>query len=306
MSSSSFGGAMDLSALKAKAQAPQSTGAQAGGGSFVVDITQVNFQQVLGESVRYPVVVEFWSPRAEGTAELSRTLADLANSSGGRFLLGRVDVDTEGQIAQALGVQAVPTVVAVLGGQLAPLFQGAQPADQVRAVIDQVLQTAVANGIVGTAPSQGAEAESDEGAEPPADPRFEAADAALAAGDYAAAEAEYAKLLAETPNDPEARAGKAQVGLLARTVGAGIDPQAVIATAEAAPADVEAQLAAADAEIVGGDAAAGFGRLVGVVRRTAGDDRERVRQRLLELFEVVDPKDPAVLKARRDLMTALF
>lgn len=157
---------MDLSTLKAKAQAPQSTGAQAGGGSFVVDITQVNFQQVLGESVRYPVVVEFWSPRAEGTAELSRTLADLANSSGGRFLLGRVDVDTEGQIAQALGVQAVPTVVAVLGGQLAPLFQGAQPADQVRAVIDQVLQTAVANGIVGTAPSQGAEAESDEGAEP--------------------------------------------------------------------------------------------------------------------------------------------
>lgn len=301
---------MDLSALKAKAQAgAQGGGAPGGAGNYVVEISQANLQQVLGESVKYPVIVEFWSPRAQGADELSATLSGLASSSGGRFLLGRIDVDAQPEIAQALGVQSVPTVLALLGGQVAPLFQGTQPPEQVRAIVDQVLQAAVANGIVGTAPSQGgapAGAAGEDAPEPPADPRFEAADAALAEGDFAKAEAEFDKILAETPNDAEAKAGKAQVGLLARTSGVNNDPKVAIARADVEPDDVEAQLAAADFELVGGDPGKAFDRLIGLVRRTAGDDREKVRRRVLELFETVDPADSAVLKARRDLMTALF
>ncbi|HMQ37666.1 MAG TPA: tetratricopeptide repeat protein, partial [Micropruina sp.] len=137
-----------------------------------------------------------------------------------------------------------------------------------------------------------------------ADPRFAAADAALERGDFAAAVVEYDKILAQTPNDPEAKAGRAQVALLARS--AGIDPSSVLATASTEPDSVDAQLAAADLEVLSGQPDHAFQRLIGVIRETSGAERETVRLRLLELFEIVGPADPAVLKARRDLMSALF
>ena len=146
----------------------------------------------------------------------------------------------------------------------------------------------------------GGAGESDE-----ADPRFTEADAALERGDFAAAVDEYDKILAQTPNDPEAKAGRAQVALLARSA-AGGDPSGVLAKASAEPASVPAQLAAADLEILSGRSDVAFERLIGVIRRSSGADREAVRVRLLELFEVVGGSDPAVLKARRDLMSALF
>jgi putative thioredoxin len=192
---------------------------------------------------------------------------------------------------------------------VAPLFQGVLAKDQVQAAIDQLLKAAVANGIVGRADPAGTPSPATPGsaaspaAEPEADPRFAAADEALARGDFAAAEAEFDKLLAANPGDTEAQAGKAQASLFARATR--YDPQIVLAAARA-DQGVGVQLDAADVEMVSGKVEDAFDRLIGLIRSTSGDERNQVRVRLLELFETVGNADPRVLKARRDLMTALF
>lgn len=287
--------AMDLSGIAAAAKAPPVPA----GASFVIDVDERNFEAVMQLSTRHPIVVELYSPRANAQA-LSDDLIQLANAAAGAYLLARVNVDEAGQIAQALGVQAVPTVIGVVAGQLAPLFQGTKPKPEVEAVIEQLLQVAAQNGLVGRAdPVAGGAGESDE-----PDPRFAAADAALDRGDFAAAVVEYDKLLAQNPNDPEAKAGRAQVALLARSASG--DPAAVLTRAANEPESMEAQLAAADLEILSGQPDLAFERLIGLVRETTGTERDTVRVRLLELFEVVGNAEPSVLKARRDLMSALF
>lgn len=290
-------GAVDLSALAG--QAP------AGGGSFVLDAVEADFQALANASMQYPVIVEFHSAKDPGGAAVSAALIDAVNASAGRFLLARVDVDAEPRLAQALGVQAVPTVVALIGGQLAPLFQGTRSPEEIGAVLDQVAQAAVANGMTGRAAPIPAGVDAGEGpAAAPIDPRFAAADDALAAGDYARAVAEFDTLLAATPNDPEVIAGRAQAALLARSVN--FDPQAIGAKATEHPDDVDAQLDAADLEVIQGAPEAAFERLLSLAAELPADERDPIRVRLLELFEVVGRTDPAVLKARRRLSTVLF
>ena len=287
--------AMDLSGIAAAAKAPPVPP----GASFVLDVDESNFESVMQLSTRHPVVVELYSPRANAPA-LSDDLIALANAAAGAYLLARVNVDVSATIAQALGIQAVPTVIGVIAGQLAPLFQGTRSKAEAETVIAQLLQVAASNGLVGRAePVAGGAGETDE-----ADPRFAEADAALERGDFAVALAEYDKILAQTPNDPEAKIGRAQVALLARS--GGIDPAAVLARAASEPASADAQLAAADLEVLSGRPDQAFDRLIALIRDTAGAERDAVRVRLLELFEIVGPADPAVLKARRNLMSALF
>ena len=233
--------AMDLSGIAAAAKAPPVPP----GASFVLDVDESNFESVMQLSTRHPVVVELYSPRANAQA-LSDDLIALANAAAGAYLLARVNVDVSATIAQALGIQAVPTVIGVIAGQLAPLFQGTRSKAEAETVIAQLLQVAASNGLVGRAePVAGGAGETDE-----ADPRFADADAALERGDFAVALAEYDKILAQTPNDPEAKIGRAQVALLARS--GGIDPAAVLARAASEPASADAQLAAADLEVLSG------------------------------------------------------
>ena len=325
MSSSSFSrpGAIDLSQLaaRAKAAAPSTGGppapggaggsAPAGGASYVLESSEQTFEaDAIRPSTQHPVVVELYSPRVATGHQLSDALADVANASEGRFLLVRLDVDTAPGIVQALQLQAVPTVLAIISGQALPLFQGVLPRDQVQQAVDQVLQTAVANGMVGrarpVAPGAGQAAQSGPDGTGPdedqPDPRFAAADEALAEGDFARARDEFDRLLQANPNDTEAALGKAQAGLFARA--SVLDPQLVQARA-GDPADVAAQLDAADLDLVAGQVEEAFDRLLAVVRR-GGADRETARVRLLELFETVGAADPRVLAARRSLMAALF
>jgi putative thioredoxin len=310
MSSSSFNrpGAVDLSQLTQRAQqsAPASSlGPRTAGGSYVVEVTEQTFEaETIRKSVKYPVVVELYSPRVATGQQLSDALIEIANASDGKFLLARLNVDTAPGIVQALGLQAVPTVIALINGQLAPLFQGVLPKDQVQAAIDQLLKAAVANGMVGRAEPAGSEQAAPEPEpEPEADPRFAAADAALERGDFAAAREEFDKLLQTNPNDAEAQVGKAQAGLFARA--AALDPQSTLAAADGSD-DLNSQLAAADIEMITGQVEAAFARLIGMIKRLSGEERDQVRVRLLELFETLGNTDERVLKARRDLMTALF
>jgi len=275
-------------------------------GNYVRDIDEAGFEAVAGQSLQYPVVLELTLFDQPGTKAVDDDLVALTNEAGGRWLLARVDVSKTPRIAQALGVQAVPTVLAIIGGQLAPLFQGTRDRAGIKAVLDQVVSLAMANGVTGRAqpvPAASAGAPGPDG-QPALDPRFAAADEALSQGDLQRAADEFDKLLAANPRDAEAAAGKAQIGLLLRVQK--LDPAATLVKAGASLGDLDAQLDAADVEMAQGSPEAAFARLIDAVRRTIGKPRERARERLIELFSTMPPGDPAVAKARRDLTTALF
>ena len=290
-------GAVDLSAL-ANASAP------AASGGFVTSVSEADFESVANLSLQHPVILEFYSPRDPAGQNVSAALADLVNAAGGRYLLARVDVDAEPRLAQALGVQAVPTVVALIGGQMAPLFQGTKSAEEIGALLDQVAQLAVANGMTGRAQPVSGAAPSDDPAAAPVNPRFEKADAALEAGDFAKAVEEFDVLLKETPSDPEVIAGRAQAALLQRSMS--FDPEAIVADAAEKPDDVQAQFDAADLEVINGRYEEAFDRLLGLVAEVAPEDRDPIRLRILELFEIAGRTEPVVLKARRRLASVLF
>ena len=219
----------------------------------------------------------------------------------GQILLAICDIDRSPRIAQAFAAQAVPTVVAIIAGQIAPLFQGTKDPAEIKAVLDQIHQVAIANGLSGRAEPQ-ASAVAD-GVEQESHPRFAKADEALQRGDYQEAIAEFDALLKANPADREAQAGKIQTELLART--SSMDIQ-TLNDADANPDDIEANLAAADMEILAGRLEGGFARLLRLIRSTTDDERERIRQRLVDLFSTCDPNDPAVKKARRELAMVLF
>lgn len=300
-------GAIDLSALSRPATPPPGTpGGLPAAGSYVVDIDESQFPALVQSSTQHPVIVLLWAPWSEVSIGLGRELGAIAAEYAGRFQLARIDADANPQVAAAFQVQTVPTVVAVLAGQPLPLFQGALPADQVRAVLDQVMAAAEANGITGLAPA-GAAATGEpepEPEEPPLPPLHQAAYDAIERDDLAGAREAYAQALRENPRDDMARAGLAQVGLLERT--RDVDLNAARAAAAADARDIDAQLLVADLDVLGGKVEDAFARLLDVVRSTSGDDRERVRQQMVDLFEVVGTDDPRVIAARRALASALY
>jgi putative thioredoxin len=256
-------------------------------------------------STEHPVVVLLWASWSENALTLARDLGALADEYAGRLLLARIDAEAEPQVAAAFQAQSVPAVVAVLAGQPLPLFQGAPAIDQVRGVLDQLLEAAAANGITGTVPPRdGAEPEPAAPEEPPLPPLHQEAYDAIERDDLDAAAAAYEQALRENPRDDMARAGLAQVGLLTRT--RDVDLAAVRKAAADDPSDVDAQLAVADVDVLGGQVQDAFDRLIDVVRATAGPERERVRVRLVELFEIVGAEDPRVPAARRALASALY
>ncbi len=289
-------GAVDLSALKAPAPARPTPAAApaaaspvspAGDSTAVIDVSEATFQSdVLERSLTTPVILDFWADWCEPCKQLSPVLEKLAAEGAGAWVLGRVDVDANPNLAQALRVQGIPMVVAVVGGQLVEGFTGVLPEAQVRQYVDAVLK---AGGIAVDAPE---------------DPRLDAADDALMTGDLDAAEAAYQKILAESPADAAAESGLAQVALYRRVEG--VDPARALAAASQNPDDLAAQQLAADVEILSGQAPEAYDRLVALVRRTTGEERDAVRKHLLSLFAVAGPDDPAVSTARRALARALF
>jgi putative thioredoxin len=306
MSAESFmrPGVVDLSALKARTDAAAS-GAATNGAGVVRDVTEATFQaDVLQQSMSVPVVIDFWAEWCGPCKQLSPTLEKLAGEYGGRFVLAKIDVDANQALAASAQVQSIPMVMGVIKGQPVPLFAGALPEADVRKYIDELLRVAAANGVSGTFTPTADDERAGQPAEPSHDPRFDKAYDAIDRGDYDAAAAAYEELLAESPADADAKAGLAQVSLLKRT--ASVDPAAAQAAAKAGPADVDAQLLVADLEVAAGRAEAAFDRLITTVRATSGEDRERVRARMLELFDVVGQADPRVAKARAALASALF
>jgi putative thioredoxin len=246
------------------------------------------------------VLIDLWADWCQPCKQLSPILERLATEGNGSWVLAKIDVDANPRISQALQVQSIPTVYAVIGGQLVPGFQGALPEAQIREFVDAVLQAASQAGLSGA----GVAAEDDEQAPPlPDDPRFDAAEEALAEGNFELAEQRFRSILDEEPANAEAALALRQVGLLRRATTASPD---ALHRAAAHPEDVDAGLVAADLEFLDRQEDAALRRLLALLGRSAGDDRERVRERLVEFFDLLGPDDPRVGPARREMARALF
>jgi putative thioredoxin len=297
ISSASLRGAVDLSTLSKPAPA---TGAPTGKG-IVIEGTDSGFQAIVTGSQSVPAVVVLWSQRLPASADFVGVLTTLMASYDGRVQLVTINVDANPGLMQAFQVQSVPVTLGLVAGQPVPLFAGAQPPEQVRGYIDELLKLAAEHGVTGTV---AVEAEAEVEPEPELSPLHQEAFDAIERDDLDAAVDAYNRALAQNPADDEAAVGLAQVKLMQRT--AGVDPKAARAAAAEAPTDVEAQLLVADLDVLGGHVEDAFVRLIDVVRQTEGEVREAVREHLVELFAVVGAHDERVQKARRALMSALF
>lgn len=312
-------GAIDLSALKqrpAPTGGPAAPAGGAGGGgrstsAYAVAVDEANFQTVLEASMTAPVVLVFHSAtQAPESVQMAADVITVAEEYDGRFLAATIDVDAVPQIAQAMQIPQVPLMLVILDGRPATQpIPGAAPIDDIRALFNQLAQQLTAQGIAGRHQPNafGAPVTSDdgeEGGEPEIDPRYAPAEDALAAGDYDQAVAEYQKLVDGNPADSEAAAGLAMAKVLQRTNGVELD--AARAAADAAPDDVDAQTMVADLDMLGGHVEDAFARLIELVRRTSGKERDQAREHLLGLFGAVGNDDPRVLKGRAALASALF
>ncbi|MGH3760148.1 tetratricopeptide repeat protein [Actinophytocola sp.] len=313
--SAALSGAVDLSALKAGADAATRSPGPASSASgdsgppdrqpadgFVVEVTEETFQaEVVERSLQVPVIVDLWAEWCGPCKQLSPMLERLAQAAGGTWILAKVDVDANPRIAQLFGVQSIPTVVAIAGGQPVEAFAGAQPEPQVKQWLDALLD-ALRDRLPGIRAAESGTPVAEPEPEPE-DTRFTEAETAFEQGDYARAEAAYQKILDAEPANEQAKAALAQVRFLARAEAA--DPSVVV-RADTSPEDIDAQLSAADVELASQRAEHAFARLLSVIRRTSGADRDRARTHLVELFGLFPPEDPNVAKARRDLASALY
>lgn len=299
-------GAVDLSGLAQRAQAPAGGAApqDASSDPLVIETDDQGFGQVLELSRTVPVVVALWAGFSEPSVALVDTLARLVRARQGRLVLAAVDAERSPQLVQALQAQSVPTVVALVAGQPVPLFAGVQPDDVIDQLFDQLLELGAQHGATGTVDGAGAGAGEPEPAEEPLPPLHQEAYDAIERGDYDAAETAYRTAMAQDPRDQLAVAGLAQVRLLGRLQGKTLD--AIRGAAAAAPEDLDAQLDVADLDLSGGHIDDAFDRLLSLFPSLDADGKTRVRERLVELFEVVGTEDPRVAAARRRLASLLY
>jgi putative thioredoxin len=328
-------GAVDLGARQQAAQRRETvqSATDGDGDSAVIDVTEETFNSdVVERSRTTPVIIDLWAEWCGPCKQLSPVLEKLAGEADGQWVLAKVDVDANPRLAQALQVQSIPMVVAVIDGQLVDGFLGALPEAQVKQWISQVVAAAeqIAAGAAGAGADDAEQASGPAGAgQPgpaappppppgrpgpggpmgpggpdPSNPAFAEAQEAMQRGDMDAAADAFRRVLSASPADPVAKVGLARVELFRRLDS--YDEAKIRREAAEHPDDVEAQSRVADIDVSAGHIEEAFDRLLGVVRRTSGDQRDEARRQLIGLFEIFPPQDPRVKKARGQLSSLLF
>ena len=299
------GGALDLSQVKARAEARQkaqeSPHTNVSGVQPFFTVTESSFEQdVVRRSAEVPVVVLIGTARSTQSEQLRTDLQDLAMQGNLSFLVAYVDADATPQVAQVFGVKNLPTVVALGAGQPLTNFEGAQPKDALKQWVETLVQN-VGPQLKGLQGDHGSEQPQEE----EEDPRLQEAESFLNAGDFDGALNVYNSILDSEPDNVQIKQARDTTMLLKR-----LDPanqtEDPIAAAEADKGDVDKQMRAADAEVVAGAPEKAFERLIETMKVTAGDEKARVRGRLLELFGLFEASDPRVLEARTKLASALY
>lgn len=306
----SLAGAVDLEALKHQvtAEPGQAGGAPAAGG-YVIDTTENTFQAMVQTSATFPILLLLWLPTDDRLFPMAKTLGDAVNAMNGQLQLSRIDVASFPAVAQAFGVQGAPALFALINGRPMPLLQGVPSDQEMQQIVDEVLpkivQVAQQAGVTGTAPYSGdPDAEQTPSPEQTVPPEHEQAHRLAMEGDYAGAAAAYDKVLEADPNDALAARERAKALLLARSADA--DVREVRAAAADHPEDVDAQMAVADIDMIGGQIQDAFDRLLDYLAAGHRDQMETVRVRLLEYFAIPDPSDERLKRARRRLATLLY
>ncbi len=309
----SLAGAVDLESLKhqVKAEPGQAGGAPAAGG-YVIDTNENTFQAMVQTSATFPILLLLWIPTDDRLFDMARTLGDAVNKLNGQIQLSRIDIEANPSIAQAFQVQGAPALFALIGGRPMPLMQGLPSDAELQQIVDVVLPKLIAAaqqaGVTGTAPYSGdpdaADSASDGNAADQVPPAHQEAYMLAQQGDYAGAAAAYGKVLESDPNDSLAARERAKSLLLARSATANV--RDVRAAAAADPNDVDAQLAVADVDMIGGQIQDAFDRLLDFVAAGHKDQIEPVRQRLLEYFAIPEPTDERLKRARRRLATLMY
>lgn len=306
----SLAGAVDLEALKHQvtAEPGQAGGAPAAGG-YVIDTTENTFQAMVQTSATFPILLLLWLPTDDRLFPMAKTLGDAVNAMNGQLQLSRIDVASFPAVAQAFGVQGAPALFALINGRPMPLLQGVPSDQEMRQIVDEVLpkivQVAQQAGVTGTAPYSGdPDAEQTPSPEQTVPPEHEQAHRLAMEGDYAGAAAAYDKVLEADPNDALAARERAKALLLARSADA--DVREVRAAAADHPEDVDAQMAVADIDMIGGQIQDAFDRLLDYLAAGHRDQMETVRVRLLEYFAIPDPSDERLKRARRRLATLMY
>lgn len=298
-------GMIDLASLKkpAAGSAGAAQGAPAAASApatHEVAVTEQGLEQLVADSQQIPTLMLVTSSRVSGSEEFLAALRRGVDAQGGAVRLATVDADTEQRVAQALKVQQLPTLLLLLMGQVQPIVESVLPEAEIDNLLKQVLEVARQQGMEPTA----APAEDEEAPAAPTPPLIAEAYEAIEKGELDVAVAAYQKHLTENPGDGEAKAGLATVQLMRRTEGADLT-EARQAAADR-PADLQAQLLAADLDMLGGHVDDAFGRLLDLLIGADAETKDAVRTRLLDLFEVAGAEDPRVPAARKRLANLLY
>lgn len=260
---------------------------------------EAELEQFSQYSTQVPVLVQVYSQRDPDSIALTPVLEELVRSADGRLIMLRIDADAHPQ----LGGQ--PSVLALVGGRPVPLFQGNPPRDQIVQVVNELIQVAAQQDVTGQAVITGADAAgTGEPAPKPIPPLHQEAQDALARGDVEAAKAAYEQALKESPADDDAKVGLSQVNLLVRLQGKTL--QEIRDRAAKDPNSIEAQFDVADLDLSGGHVDDAFNRLLALFSKVDSENKNEVRERILELFDVVGPTDARVIRARQQLTNLLF
>jgi putative thioredoxin len=307
----SLAGAVDLSALKHKVEAqPGQAGGAPSAGKYVIDTTESSFQAMVETSSTFPILLLLWIPTDDRLFPMARKLADAVNAQEGKIQLSRIDIATYPAVAQALRVKGAPALFGLVAGRPMPILQGL-PGDKeldevATTLIPQVIALAQQSGVTGTAPlaSGGDEDDTEASAEDNQIPPAHAKAHALAAqGDYAGAAAEYKKLIDTNAQDGLAKREYAKAELLARSGAA--DVRDIRTKAADEPDDVQAQLAVADIDMIGGQVDDAFARLLDFAGKHR-EDLDDVRARLVSYFDMLAADDPRVKRARGRFASLLY